>query len=115
MSYDDKDPMEFLRQYLDRRRFLARSALAAGGLAFGSSLLAACQGKEKTGGAAADAGSGGKSVRISNWPLYIDKERSQVREATDARRYTEDSRHNASRQDQRPLSEDSALTGTLSS
>ena len=28
MSYDDKDPMEFLRQYLDRRRFLARSALA---------------------------------------------------------------------------------------
>ena len=74
MSYDDKDPMEFLRQYLDRRRFLARSALAAGGLAFGSSLLAACQGKEKTGGTSAAAAGGGKSVKISNWPLYIDKE-----------------------------------------
>jgi spermidine/putrescine transport system substrate-binding protein len=74
MSYDDKDPMEFLRQYLDRRRFLARSALAASGLAFGSSLLAACQGKEKTGGASADVAGGGKSVKISNWPLYIDKE-----------------------------------------
>lgn len=74
MSYDDKDPMEFLRQYLDRRRFLARSALAASGLAFGSSFLAACQGKEKTGTGTAAAAGGGKSVRISNWPLYIDKE-----------------------------------------
>jgi spermidine/putrescine transport system substrate-binding protein len=78
MSYDDKDPFEeLLRQYLDRRRFLARSALAAGGLAFGSSFLAACKGKES--GPAASAGSaaaagGSKSVKISNWPLYIDKE-----------------------------------------
>jgi len=77
MSYDDKDPMEFLRQYLDRRRFLARSALAASGLAFGSSFLAACKAKES--GPAASAGSaaaagGSKSVKISNWPLYIDKE-----------------------------------------
>ena len=78
MSYDDKDPMEeLLRQYLDRRRFLARSALAAGGLAFGSSFLAACKGKESGPAAAAGsaAGAGGsKSVKISNWPLYIDKE-----------------------------------------
>jgi spermidine/putrescine transport system substrate-binding protein len=78
MSYDDKDPIEeLLRQYLDRRRFLARSALAAGGLAFGSSFLAACKGKESgpaaSAGAAAGAG-GSKSVKISNWPLYIDKE-----------------------------------------
>jgi spermidine/putrescine transport system substrate-binding protein len=73
MSYDDKDPMEFLLQYLDRRRFLARSALAAGGLAFGSSFLAACKGKEGAPAASAAAG-GSKSVKISNWPLYIDKE-----------------------------------------
>jgi spermidine/putrescine transport system substrate-binding protein len=74
MSYDDKDPMEFLRQYLDRRRFLARSALAASGLAFGSSFLAACKGKESTPAASAAGGGGNKTVRISNWPLYIDKE-----------------------------------------
>ena len=76
MSHDDKDPIEefLLPQYLDRRRFLARSALAAGGLAFGSSFLAACKGKESAPAASAAAAGGSKSVKISNWPLYIDKE-----------------------------------------
>jgi spermidine/putrescine transport system substrate-binding protein len=82
MSHDDKDPIEefLLPQYLDRRRFLARSALAAGSLAFGSSFLAACKGTGKETGSAASADTAvaasgaSKSVKISNWPLYIDKE-----------------------------------------
>ena len=80
MSHDDKDPIEefLLHHNLDRRRFLASSALAAGSLAFGSSFLAACKGKETGSAASADtaaaAGAGSKSVKISNWPLYIDKE-----------------------------------------
>jgi spermidine/putrescine transport system substrate-binding protein len=80
MSHDDKDPIdEFLLHHnLDRRRFLASSALAAGSLAFGSSFLAACKGKETGAAASADtaaaASGGSKSVKISNWPLYIDKE-----------------------------------------
>ena len=78
MSHDDKDPIdEFLLHHnLDRRRFLASSALAAGSLAFGSSFLAACKGKEQTSAAVSGAAAEGasKSVKISNWPLYIDKE-----------------------------------------
>src|SRR5256885_10764541 len=76
MSHDDKDPIDefLLHQYLDRRRFLARTALAAGGLAFGSSFLAACKGKEETGAVSAAAAGGSKSVKDSNWPLYIYKE-----------------------------------------
>ncbi|MEO8199910.1 MAG: extracellular solute-binding protein [Gemmatimonadota bacterium] len=76
-SKDDNDPVrKYLLENLNRRRFLGRSALAAGGLAFGGSFLAACTGKEKA-GAAGDstaAASTGKSVRVSNWPLYIDPE-----------------------------------------
>jgi spermidine/putrescine transport system substrate-binding protein len=51
---------------IDRRQFVGRSAAAAGGLALGSGLLAACQKK-------APAQSTGP-LRISNWPLYIDKQ-----------------------------------------
>jgi spermidine/putrescine transport system substrate-binding protein len=75
-SKDDQDPIrEFLLQNLNRRRFLGRSALAAGGLAFGGSFLAACTAKEK-GAAAGDstATTAAKTARISNWPLYIDPE-----------------------------------------
>jgi spermidine/putrescine transport system substrate-binding protein len=62
-----------LRQALSRRRFLTNSALAAGGLAVGGNLLAACGGKEGGEAAAGGAGGGaGGTVRISNWPLYID-------------------------------------------
>jgi spermidine/putrescine transport system substrate-binding protein len=72
---DDRDSdaeiQRILRRALSRRQFLGRTAAAAGGLAFGSSFLAACKGKEQAGGAAA-GGSANKVVRVSNWPLYID-------------------------------------------
>ncbi|HSE45944.1 MAG TPA: spermidine/putrescine ABC transporter substrate-binding protein [Gemmatimonadales bacterium] len=70
---DDRDSdaeiQRILRRALSRRQFLGRTAAAAGGLAFGSSFLAACKGKE---GGAAAGGSTTKVVRVSNWPLYID-------------------------------------------
>jgi spermidine/putrescine transport system substrate-binding protein len=77
----DHSPEELeriLRGALNRRQFLGRTAMAAGGLALSSSFLSACTGKEaaKAGAdstAAAAAGGGAKEVRISNWPLYIDK------------------------------------------
>ncbi|HSE65997.1 MAG TPA: twin-arginine translocation signal domain-containing protein, partial [Gemmatimonadales bacterium] len=68
---DDRDSdaeiQRILRRALSRRQFLGRTAAAAGGLAFGSSFLAACKGKEQAGGESAT-----KVVRVSNWPLYID-------------------------------------------
>jgi spermidine/putrescine transport system substrate-binding protein len=74
----DEEVRELLRQALSRRQFLGRTAMAAGGLALGSGFLAACGGKEgaKAGAdstAAVVAGGAAKEVRISNWPLYIDK------------------------------------------
>ena len=68
----DAEIQRILRAALSRRQFLGRTAVAAGGLAFGSSFLAACKGKEQAAGSAAAAGGGPKVVRISNWPLYID-------------------------------------------
>lgn len=53
---------------INRRQFVGRSAAAAGGLALGSGLLAACQKGSK-----APAQSAGP-LRISQWPLYIDKQ-----------------------------------------
>lgn len=66
---------------MSRRRFLGRSGLALGGLALGPGLLAACGGDDGGGG----GGDGGASaadftpttsdtLRISNWPFYIDEE-----------------------------------------
>lgn len=83
MAKDDRneiDPRiwEMLQGGVSRRQFLNRSAMAAGGLALGSSLLAACapkdggKGKDSTATTAAAPGGGSKEVRISNWPLYID-------------------------------------------
>lgn len=46
---------------LSRRGFLRRAAFGAGGLLLGNGLLAACGGR-----------GGGRTLRISNWPLYID-------------------------------------------
>jgi len=67
---------EYLRQAITRRGFVTRTALGAGALAFGGSFLAACGGKEGAtkAGAPAAAGGEGKTLRISNWPLYIDKQ-----------------------------------------
>lgn len=62
--YDEQELQELVCRALSRRQFLGRSAMAAGGLAFGSAFLSACKGKE----AAVP-----KTVRISNWPLYIDQ------------------------------------------
>ncbi len=61
---DDLPPI--LRGAINRRQFVGRSAAAAGGLAFGANLLAACKGKPP----AMSAG----PLRVSNWPLYIDTE-----------------------------------------
>jgi spermidine/putrescine transport system substrate-binding protein len=84
MSRRDSDPRddqlhEFLRQAISRRGFLARTALGAGGLALGANFLAACgggkEGAPAAGAPAATGGTGGgKTLRISNWPLYIDKQ-----------------------------------------
>lgn len=62
------DQPSILRGAINRRQFVGRSAAAAGGLALGANLLAACKGKEQ-----APAMSAGP-LRISNWPLYIDKQ-----------------------------------------
>ena len=66
---------------MSRRRFLGRSGLALGGLALGPSLLAACGGGDDGGGTAAGSGTAPEftpttsdSLRISNWPFYIDEE-----------------------------------------
>lgn len=63
-EYSEQELRAMVHRALSRRQFLGRTAMAAGGLALGSAFLGACKGKE--GGAA------GKSLRISNWPLYID-------------------------------------------
>ncbi|HEY5984862.1 MAG TPA: spermidine/putrescine ABC transporter substrate-binding protein, partial [Streptosporangiaceae bacterium] len=63
---DDLPPI--LRGAINRRQFVGRSAAAAGSLALGPSILAACKGK-----AQAPAMSAGP-LRISQWPLYIDKQ-----------------------------------------
>ena len=85
MSRRKSDPRDdelhaLLRQAINLRGFIRRTALGAGGLVLGNSLLAACGGGKEgaaVGGgdtAAAAAGGGGKTLRISNWPLYIDKQ-----------------------------------------
>jgi spermidine/putrescine transport system substrate-binding protein len=81
----DPTPEQIRRQLarMSRRRFLGRSSLALGGLALGPSLLAACGGDD--GGGGGGGGGGGDasadftpttsdSLRISNWPFYIDEE-----------------------------------------
>ena len=71
---------------LSRRTFLQRSASAAGGLAFSSAFLAACGGSNRA------AKPTGRSIRISNWPLYINPETpGDFERATGIRvQYTED-------------------------
>ncbi|MGH7701976.1 MAG: polyamine ABC transporter substrate-binding protein, partial [Gemmatimonadales bacterium] len=85
-----REIQELLHRGLNRRQFVSRSAMAAGSLAFAGSFLASCKGKEAPAGGA--AGGGVKEVRISNWPLYIDKETvGQFETATGIKAlYTED-------------------------
>ena len=64
--YSPEELQALLRRALSRRQFLGRTALAAGGLTLGSAMLGACGKKEAAVPAAV------KTVRISNWPLYID-------------------------------------------
>jgi spermidine/putrescine transport system substrate-binding protein len=66
---------------MSRRRFLGRSGMALGGLALGPSLLAACGGDDGGGGETADTvaledfePTTADTLRISNWPFYIDEE-----------------------------------------
>jgi spermidine/putrescine transport system substrate-binding protein len=68
---------------MSRRRFLGRSSLALGGLALGPTLLAACGGDDGGGGGGTATGDGtvpdfeattSDTLRISNWPFYIDEE-----------------------------------------
>ncbi len=77
MSNPTPEQIRWQLAAMSRRRFLGRSGLALGGLALGPSLLAACGGGDGGGG-----GGGGSaadftpttsdSLRISNWPFYID-------------------------------------------
>lgn len=56
-----------------RRRFLGSGAALGGGLLLGPSLLAGCGGDSETSSSdgGGDQNSGGKLLRISNWPLYM--------------------------------------------
>lgn len=58
---------------IDRRSFLTRSGLMAGGLALGPAFLAAC-GKSDGSGSSATGGGGDKELYFANWPEYIDEE-----------------------------------------
>ena len=108
MSRRKSDPRDdelhaLLRQAINRRGFIRRTALGAGGLVLGNSLLAACGGGKEgaaAGGgdsAAAAAGGSGKTLRVSNWPLYIDKQTvPDFEKATGIKtEYTEDINDNA--------------------
>ncbi len=104
MSRRESDPSDdelhaLIREAITRRGFVSRAVLGAGGLVLGNSLLAACGGGAKGGAPAAGADSAvatgahaGKTLRISNWPLYIDKQTvPDFEKATGAKvEYTED-------------------------
>jgi len=82
--------MTVVRSMLTRRQFLSCSAWIAGGLATSGSLLSACgAGRTRVGGGGAEAAS---TLRISNWPLYIDAESIGLFEKNTgiSVRYTED-------------------------
>jgi spermidine/putrescine transport system substrate-binding protein len=93
--YDEQELEALVHRALSRRQFLGRTAVAAGGLAFGSAFLAACAKKDGSAAATDSATAMTKltgTVKISNWPLYIDKETvGQFEAATGIHaEYTED-------------------------
>ncbi|MGH9026134.1 MAG: ABC transporter substrate-binding protein [Acidimicrobiia bacterium] len=53
----------------NRRQFLGRAGLVAGGVALTPTVLAACGGDD---GGSSSGGGGDNALEISNWPLYID-------------------------------------------
>ena len=63
------------RAGLNRRQFLGRAGLMAGGIALAPSILAACG---DDGGSSGDddgrGGGGSNELAINNWPLYIDRQ-----------------------------------------
>jgi spermidine/putrescine transport system substrate-binding protein len=59
------EPGAKLVRTISRRAFLRRSALGLGALVLANGVLAACGGRRGAGGA--------RTLRISNWPLYIDR------------------------------------------
>jgi len=82
-----------------RRRFLGRMGATAGAFALGPALLAACGSDDDNGGSETGSGSTGTvartesdTLRISNWPLYIDEETVPAFEAASGLtvEYTED-------------------------
>ncbi len=93
----DDELHAFLRRAINRRGFLRRSALGAGGLILSNSLLAACGGAKEGAAGGGTASGGGKTLRISNWPLYIDKQTvPDFEKATGIKtEYTEDINDNA--------------------
>jgi spermidine/putrescine transport system substrate-binding protein len=93
--YDEQALQQIVHRALSRRQFLGRTAVAAGGFAFGSAFLSACAKKEgaaAAGSTAAATATATGTVRISNWPLYIDKATvGQFEAATGIKaEYTED-------------------------
>jgi spermidine/putrescine transport system substrate-binding protein len=84
---------ELMRGAVNRRQFLGRSAVAAGGASLLGAFLAACKGKT----AAPAVSLAGTQLNISNWPLYIDaKTVAEFAAATGIKTtYTEDINDNA--------------------
>ncbi len=84
---------ELMRSAVNRRQFLGRSAVAAGGASLLGAFLAAC--KSKT--AAPAVSLSGTQLHISNWPLYIDAKTVPEFEAATGIKttYTEDINDNA--------------------
>jgi spermidine/putrescine transport system substrate-binding protein len=59
------------RSAVNRRQFLGRAGLMAGGVALAPSILAACG---DDGGSSGGGGGGGSNeLAINNWPLYVDR------------------------------------------